>query len=466
MDNPKYIAQFKLLKEDQLSRFRAFLQSPYHNTQDKMVLLFDKLYEGIDDKTILFRAVFPGEVYNDLKIRRLLSQFGKLVEQFLAIEELLQDETRIAEAALQTYLNSDDERLFRNSINAAQRKLEDTTIRDAEHYYKQYKISALNHTFNNKTQNREASDHLQDSLEQLDTYYIITRLQQVCEQVNRSNILNESYDKDELKKFLGFVNDHKTTKVPAVQLYLAILKTLTEANDTSHYYYLKVLLALHATNFKPQEIRDLYGFAQNYCIKRINQGQTDFLQELFELFEALLENGAILDNGQLSAYDYKNIVFVGLRLGKFERVLEIIEQYRPLLPPNLQRHAYIYNLAYYHFFRKEYDQTLELLNTVRFRDVYYYLDSRSLLLKTFYELEEIDPLYSLSDSTMAYLRRNKLISNYQKQIYQNLFRYVKRLISVAGKSKKEKEALLQRLNKETSVADKTWLKSKLVELMR
>ncbi len=460
----KFSTQFELLSKHQQSRFRLFLSSPYHNANSKMLLLFDALSAGKDDKQQLYKKLYPASPYNDLRLRRLLSEFGKLISQFLNVEAALNDGMLQADAELKAYANAEDEKLFNQKLQASRKLLEQSPLRDGEHYYQQYKLAENAYMFASKTQNRAASNDLRDTLQMLGVYNAITHLKYICEQVNRANVLNEQYEKAEVAQALTYISNPHSAEIGAIQLYHYILLTLIEPDNKEHYQVLKTLLQQYHSCFSGTETRDLYGFAQNYCIKKINGGDTGFLSELFELYQQLLLNRAILDNGQLSAYDYKNIVFVGLRLSEYAWIRNFIEQYKTYLPKRLQRDAYIYNLAYYHFFRKEYNETLEMLNTVRFRDVYYYLDSRSLLLKTFYELDEIDPLYSLIESASAYLRRNKLISEYQKELYQKLFKYVKRLVAIQGKPKAEKAKLLAKLEKETTVADKVWLRLKLQEI--
>ena len=66
-------------------------------------------------------------------------------------------------------------------------------------------------------------------------------------------------------------------------------------------------------------------------------------------------------------------------------------------------------MARVYFFKKEYDKVLELLQQVEYDDVFYLLDAKVALIKTFYELEEIDSLVALLDSFKMLLRRKKIL---------------------------------------------------------
>lgn len=95
----------------------------------------------------------------------------------------------------------------------------------------------------------------------------------------------------------------------------------------------------------------------------------------------------------MSQWDYKNIVYLGLRLEEYSWVKNFIIKYNEELDPKTRKNAMSYNMAYYHFFLNNYDETLTLLRSVEFSDVYYHLDSKSLLMKTYYELEETEPFF-------------------------------------------------------------------------
>jgi hypothetical protein len=85
------------------------------------------------------------------------------------------------------------------------------------------------------------------------------------------------------------------------------------------------------------------------------------------------------------------------------------------------------------------------------------LDSKILLLKTYYELEEVDAFFSLIDSFYVYLRRNDLISNYQKTICLNFVKFVKKLMRIKLGDKKAAEKLLEEIQETKHVASISWL---------
>ena len=239
--------------------------------------------------------------------------------------------------------------------------------------------------------------------------------------------------------------------------------TLTESEDESHFESLKQMLEKHSNKFSAKEARDMYAYAQNYCIKKINSGHSKYLNEIFYLYKELLAKEIILEDGLISPWHFKNIVTTALRLEEFDWVENFIQQYQDNLSKESKENAVNYNIAALHFFRKEYSKALKLLQKVDFTDVYYHLDSKSMLLKTYFELEEHDGLYSLFDTFKIYLRRNKLISDYQKTVYLNLVKYTKKLVKLkTGFPTIKKITELKDQIKETKqIADLNWLNKKV-----
>jgi hypothetical protein len=109
--------------------------------------------------------------------------------------------------------------------------------------------------------------------------------------------------------------------------------TLTSDDDEQHFNKLKQLLKTHHDKYSVKEARDMYTYAQNYCIKKINSGFGKYLHELFQLYKITLENKIVFAGKYLSHWAYKNIVGVGLRLGEFDWVEQFINDYKDQLNP-------------------------------------------------------------------------------------------------------------------------------------
>ena len=107
---------------------------------------------------------------------------------------------------------------------------------------------------------------------------------------------------------------------------------------------------------------------------------------------------------------------------------------------------------------------MQLLQQVEFTNDSYLLSSRSLLLKSYYELEEYDLLSSQSEAFMLYLRRSKQLPDYQKGLYKNMIKYIVKLSRYKASGQKLPDKLKLAITQQQDIADITWLRNKLTEL--
>jgi hypothetical protein len=126
---------------------------------------------------------------------------------------------------------------------------------------------------------------------------------------------------------------------------------------------------------------------------------------------------------------------------------------KPVIPTRLSA----YRLGATYFLRQ--------LQDIKYNDIFYQLDSKTTLLKTYYELGEWMPLFSLKDSFRVMLRRKKLISAQQKENYNNLLKLTLRLFKTDVKDKVAVLAMQKEITTTVNVADKGWLLEKVNELM-
>jgi hypothetical protein len=239
---------------------------------------------------------------------------------------------------------------------------------------------------------------------------------------------------------------------------------LLDSDEESHYHELRSLLREHFHAFSVVELGQMYAFALNYCIKKLNSGRTEYLRELFEVYQELLE-GRLLHNGDhLMPRHFKNIVTTAIRLEEFAWTETFIRENTLELPPDSRENAQNYNQAALAYARSDYSLALRLLNQVEFTDVFYQLDSKALLLKCYYELDEFEPLLSLIDSFKIFLRRNKVLSDYQRRVYLNMVKFVKKLVGIRLGGRKTLTDLQVEIEATREVADLRWLLGKVGQL--
>ena len=474
MPQNKLSLLLKTLSGKEIKELDAFLRSPYFNTNHKLVEIFQLLkkyhphYNENLDKEKIYKTLYPGKTYRDLHIRQHLSALTSLVEQFLAVRKFERDKTLFRHALLDEMIDRDAENLFNRALLKVPNSQDETQTADDAFYLAQFQLEDLRNKFLVNTaqqQNRFAAQpDYAKAIQLLDTFYIIRKLKFYCSELNYKNIAAVDRESILMDEILELLEKKDYSDTPAIDLYHKILRTLTEPENEENFASLLQTLKSKAHLFPQPEAREMYIYAQNFCIRQINKGKTQYLQEVLEIYRVLLEKEIILEKGILSPWDYKNIVVTALRLNEFRWTESFINDYKKKLPETERENAYTYNLAKFYFYKKDYSKVLSLLQEVEYNDVFYSLDSKSMLLKTYYELNEIDSLDSMMDSFKIYLLRNKSLSEHHVKTYKNLLRITHKLARIIPSDKKRIAALEAEIAQTKPLADVGWLREKILEL--
>ena len=87
-----------------------------------------------------------------------------------------------------------------------------------------------------------------------------------------------------------------------------------------------------------------------------------------------------------------------------------------------------------------------------------------MLLQTYYDMDEIEPLYSMMDSFRTYLNRHKDFSSAKRKPYLNLIKFTKQLTKITPGDKKAIQAIKDEVEQVKDISSIVWLREKIAEL--
>jgi hypothetical protein len=439
-----------------------FISSPYFNKDQQIIKLYKQLLLDNTDPKDLYRKA-TAKKYNEKELRYLLSDLNQLIETYLShakfnLRSSLKKQLLIEhlhDKKLSKYIEHHQQALIKESNSQ--------TLQDSDHLAK--KLAAEEMSFRFSTGNNRGLDsRLQDLSDSIDKYYFSKKLKYACEMINRSNVLHVKYDISFIDQIKSFLKDSRFLEVPAVSVYYHILSGLSEPGNEKHYRDLRSKLLQFRNVFSDHELRDMFTFAQNYCIRQLNLGKGEYLEELFHNYSYLLKERIILTNNILSQFDFKNIVTIALRLKEFDWVKNFIKQYLQFVPQADRLNAEIYNLSRYHYAVGDNRKALKIMQDVEFTDVYYQLDAKVLLLKIYYDTNTFDSFLALIKSFTNYLKRNGKVSAYQRDTYLNFVKIISKMFNYKMFDKGDIDKVKKEFTALTNVADVNWLRGKIAEL--
>ncbi len=455
------------------NRLKKFLTSPYFNRNEALVLLFDLLIAHINEKSQddleksdLWSKIYPGESYDDVLFRKNCSDLLKLVEDFLAQQVFEQNPIHQASFLIEAVGKKKLEKLYNSTMKTARRLSSQQPYKTANFYLTQYQVEKNYYDLMEQEHDRTAKRNVEDILVNLDRFFLAEKLRFSCSVLSQISMVSHEYKLLFIDEIISHIEKYGYQDAPPIAVYYQIYLTLVDAENTSHYFKLIEFLDKHGDYFPRNEAEFIYQAALNYCMKKINQGIKDFSQEYFNLIGILLNKELLLTDGELSPWHFRNIVGVSLRLGKYDWTEDFIKNYQKLLPIAMRDNAVSFNLAMLFFYQKKHNKVKELLQTVEYEDFSYNLNSKAMLLSSYYEMDEVEPLYSLMDSFRTYLNRHKDFSTSRRVLYTNLIKFTKQLTKIIPGDKKAIEKLKKEVEEAEpkGIASITWLKEKIAEL--
>lgn len=436
MEQSRLVKYIKALSPKEREKFHLFVHSPYFNKHDKTVQLLEVIEKWLErphtslDKPVVFKKLFPKEKYDEQRLHNVMSYLKKLYHSFLAFRHFEETPFQGKLCTIEAAYESNQFDLMKNRGKLLEKDLDKHPYKDGHLYYTFYKLNKVMGYYITMYEDRSKPTQLQGMVDSLDRYYILEKLRHSCHILANTMMLNTAYNFHFLKELLEYIKknweeyEHDTPIV----LYYTIYRSLEQQDNPAAYQRLKYMLANEISLLSKDEQGDLYSFAINYCISRINQGDRDFQRELFQLYKQGLKSGLILDRGILSEWNYKNITALGCSLKEFEWTEDFIQTYKEKLLVERQENAYNYNLAHLYYNKKLYNEALSVLLLVQFTDVKYHLNTTFLLLRTYYALKDTEALLALIETFRIYVMRNKKMTTEQKKGYTNFLRFAKKLV--------------------------------------
>jgi hypothetical protein len=474
---------FKILEHfsrKEMTYFLEFIQSPYFNKHDQVINLVNylsEIYPKFDEvtcsKSRLWKEIFKKGKEDTSKLSLVFTYTNRLIDKFLAIQMLEENQETLD---LWTVRHLRRKKLFnpcQKKISKLGEAVEDKTLRDSQYLQFQIHLEEESDRVIAEQGKLPQDPNLENKQTYLEQYFLAEKIKDGCEILLRNKILRKKTE-----GVLGHLvfneltqNSEKYLDQPAISLYW-ILFQMIEKDSIDDYFRALQMIQESDKVFSYSELQNMYNYLLNFCIGKVNQGVEGFLEELFKLQKLLLEKEIIFSDGYLNEWHFKNIVTIGSRLKETDWVKDFLENYKEKLHPSIAENAYNYNLAYLYYTMNDLDKVQSLLLTVEYTDPRYNLDAKTLLLRTYFDLEENEALFSLVDAFRQLIKRNKIISDASKNGYANLFRLTRKAAKIrydiGYKSKEKLQEELEKLKLEIKdsgmVFNSQWLQSKLEEI--
>lgn len=463
MYNSKLITLLSQLDAGERRRFRKWLRSPVHNAN----AILSKFYDFLDSRKVfseitlqrerVFSYLYGNTTYDDLQIRRLMSEFLQTLEAFLVYENRREPPALAALSRARLYRRRQMPREAGIWVEEAFRQLKARPERDAHFFLDAYFIQEERLR---QTSTRDAALNVQEMTDELCSFFAAEMLRNACTAASHQAIYRADYKMPYIEAILADYETGRYDGIPLIRLYYLCYQCLTQPEKAEAFYALKDMLPIAGRWLPLDELRNVTVVAINYCIRRLNTDAPVFMRDVFEIYQTGLEQGVFLEHGVLSHFTYKNIVSAALTLNETAWAETFIRQYAPLLPKVYRADYEKFCMAKLRYRQHDFASAQTLLHGVTFDDVLLDLAARVLLMKIYFENGEWRLLRGFLTAFERFVNRKKTLA-YHAPNYLNIIHLTNRLVQYCSGQRivtaEDLEALKTQIRSTQPLTERDWL---------
>lgn len=479
MHKSKLLKAIRTLTKKELKSLSLYLQSPYFcktPQQEELLELFQLIqkYKGKKDQTSLAKVVvysklYPGETVVNGKLEKLMSLLLQQVNQFISLHfsEWYGDKELELLTTASFYRERQAFGFYQKNLEKGKSNLEKANDNIAWNLHKKFLLEK--ECYENQALWNKSTEKYEfyDQLFSLDAYYLLNKLEYTCFFLS-ANKFRTPLEIEDLVDFLELVKPLYQKKglleLPIIDIYYRTYELLKEVQtDEVAYWELKEIILTHEATIPFAYLKTLAVYQRNFIIFQYNRGGKHLLDEFFNLYKAHLEKGYLNERTGIIPSTFKNIVTIGLRSKAFDWVYQFLNDYQhKITGTDAPKEVYQFNLAIYHFYKKEFDEALTLLAD-QYDYLFYKISAKRLELMIYYEMDS-ELLDSKMDAFKVYIFRlpKKSILPHKRESDNNFINFLRQLRNPRTQHDQQRiSRLMANVASCVHLSEKEWLLEKL-----
>ncbi len=453
------------LSAKELTNFGEYLGLKAFNRKGEFKAVYEHLsvIKAIDfekmDRELLFKIMFPNRPFDDQYLRNTCFKLQQLLQKFLLIEKI--DLRRFSEqnTLLEIFRERELDDLFQQHLRKIKTGQDRQPLRDYSFYQQKFALLDTEDAYT-VSQLRSQPTHFQEADKALEYHFILRKLRQACNLLGHQNLHSVEYDFGLLDQVLKYMETKKLDQKPVLDLYYNCYFSLAEPEEDAYFFKFRDLLSTQGNLLSLTETSELYLRLLNQYIRRINQGQNEYLEEVFDLYRSGIAQGYLMEGQYISRFIYRNAVFSGLKLKRFPAVFEFIHKYKNKLDKTYRDSTFYFCLTKYHYALGDLDAAVDLLEQYDYKDLISNLAAKTMLARIYYEREEHAVLEYFLISFTAFVKRKKGLG-YHRASFLNFISILKKMTRLRDYDPEARKKLAERVASTNPLTERNWLLEKL-----
>lgn len=447
-----FISIYKTIESTEQQGFRQYIQ--YFYGQQKTVLnIFDQVVQVIETNE---EQQFSTSASKNKKIQNDLSDLKKWLLEFLTIQEVKNGSYEAKFLTLKALHKRGLKGSFDQKVKQLNRELTEHPSPDMWMMLWRLRLTHIQYFDTEIDRLQISQSEMEQLLDDLDSFYMSTKLKYCTELQNRTDVLGEKYPNYHLNDILNKAEQGEITHPVIKTLYIPILKLIKDKSEAA-FLTLTAFIKKEQGHDRIEKLSVLL-YLLNFAINKIRKGDASYCEVYLDLTEMGLKQKLFIAWGDFPTETFTNIVNLGSHLGKINWVKNFIHVWSPYLEPNNRLVTENLALARIYFEERKFDEVVLALQKVPYKSLVINLNARVLLVRAYYELNEPkDLILDFCNALYLYVYRSTSIGAEMKISTQNFIRILRSLVY-----KKPKDQLIKELESiEGPILCYQWLKSKI-----
>ncbi len=467
------------ISKEEFEKFGDFIKSPYFNKLPRLIKLYDYINGQFSSTEIdsitresISKYMYPNEEFKNESIRKLLSDFARMLENFLAQEEFEQNEWDKKIYILRGLRTRRYDDKFFKRLKEFKTEHKNSTQEIDEFYETNTKLTSQEYDYYFNTNFALNNEINQKKSDGLDFEFIAKKLFLFQYMLSREYVnkdLKFRYDfADEIMKY--FEMNSKTLKAEHPILFYTYLGVILVFNGFQETDLIEMKNFLDDKKFYKRKISKPYWDFINYCTVFTNNNKIKYFGDIFFYLKLLDDNNLILDKSELIHYHFKIALEAALRNCEFDWLENFINKHGNKIKHDFKKDMINLSYAKLYLAKNELSKSKEFAGKVGFKDYLHYISSKQILLKIAYEEEDFNLIISIIDTIKKYFYSHDEIPEVYRAGTEEFIDYILKLSKIKENSLLGKEVGfeldefkldLKKVLQEVSFSD--WLLEKALE---
>lgn len=479
MQNTRVIELLRTFKEKEITGLDELIGSKFFNKNENVLILFQEIkkyfpdfnHDNLDKKN-LYPIVFGKKKYDDEKMRTLISVLMKLIKKYLVQLEV-ESKTPYANLFLLEQLRlRDQENLFEYEYGKAKSYVDENLYKEDDYYFASY-MNDFTYFYGHPSgfkDDAEESALINKIAASLERYVFLGAMDINYQMLTRKVKMNYKPNYIFLEHIKNKIETNEYNDTPLLPLKYYSFRAIENPENEEYFEICQKLYFENFEKISEFERGSIHLAMVNYCMLGISSGNEKYIEKAVVLYKFALEHRLYFQsNKYLLPFMFYNITKYALHIGDSKWVFNFIFEYKNKIPPEFRKD--VVNSAYgkYYFEIGDFDSALKHINKINPHIASLKLEVLILLVKTFYELDYVESIFSTMDSLRHFVKTNKTLTPFLGHQTSHFTKYLRKLVDIKEKQQwKELGYLRKEISsiKEFGIINQKWILQKIDELKK